>query len=55
MLGHLANGRSKTAIIERGVDGTKLIVAELKAQMGDDLCRDGGREGEREEEREVSE
>lgn len=49
MLGHLANGRSKTAIIERGVDGTKLVVAELKAQMGDDLCREGGREGEEEE------
>ena len=27
MLRHLADGRSKTAVVERGVNGTELIVA----------------------------
>ena len=47
MLRHLADGRSKTAIVERSVDGTKLIVTKVPAQVGDDLFGWREREGER--------
>ena len=45
MLRHLADGRSKTAVVERSVDGTKLIVTKVPAQVGDDLFGWREREG----------
>ena len=51
MLRHLADGRSKTAVVERSVDGTKLIVTKVPAQVGDDLFGWREREGEGERER----